>query len=136
MSTKINPSSVLVVSVLGAIWYLISTAPANAVFEARGLLSNQYTLTDISGRQFVYQPGGCNSYKDTTANNVWLIWSPIYYFRSNIDNTTVPLAFGTLRNQSTGEIWDGGVGTISARSIVGNLVFTVPMSCTPSRMAR
>ena len=136
MSTKISPRSVFVVSVICAIWYLISTTPANAVFEARGLLSNQYTLTDISGRQFMYQPGGCNSYIDTTANNVWLLWSPIYYFRSNIDNTTVPLAFGTLRNQSTGEIWDGGVGTTSARSSVVNLVTTVLMPCAPSRMAR
>jgi hypothetical protein len=127
MSRKTIRTVAVVILALGVVWSGILAEPATAAFSWSGNL----ILTDASNRQFVpTQRSGCNIYVDTT-NSVWLVWSQVYYFRSNITNTSVPLALGILRNEVTGEVWDGGFGNsnITSAGSVPNLVSTLLMPC-------
>lgn len=139
MSRKITRRFSAVLSALGVIWHVTSAEPAQAVFQAFNVVLTggaDRTLTDALGRNFfgpVFDDvNQCYYYVDSF-NYVWRLESPIYYFSSNATNTSAPLVFGTLRDELTGTIWDGGFGTGDLTSASSTLFYllpsTVPMLC-------
>jgi hypothetical protein len=138
MSRAIARRLAAVLSALVVVWQVTSAKPANAIFEARNIALGDRTLRDSLGRLFTLNSDACPYYQDNQSNLKWRLWSPIYYFTMNETNNSVPIAFGVLRNESTGTIWDGGFGmtpgSLPSYSNIANLIpqATVAMSCPPS----
>lgn len=126
MSRKIAGKSAAVISALGVAWQVTSAEPAKAAF-----IANLSTGVIVDSASTTYTPvstGTC--YSSFSANNeVWLLLSPVYYYKQDSTYNSPPLAFVILRNATTTAVTDGAYKQFSNLSFFDH---TTPACSLPA----